>query len=596
MSLFLLAFLVTVLVIWTITCPLMHTQSPSFHLDAKTAVKNAFFISLIPLSIFISQGQADSLSNLKWLDLEVHTLTTSIQLDKYSIIFIPIALLVTWSILEFSVWYMQIDPNINQFFKYLLIFLLAMITLVCAGNLFLLFIGWEGVGIMSFLLIGWYHTRSDAATAALQAVLYNRAGDIGFLLAFCWLMKNAQSVHLLTILSLPPTTLLLLGFIAAAASKSAQFGLHPWLASAMEGPTPVSALLHSSTMVVAGIFLLIRIHPLLSQNPTALTVCLCLGAASTLYAATYALTQNDIKKIIAYSTSSQLGLMMVAIGLNSPYLAFFHICTHAFFKAMLFLCSGFIIHSNNNEQDIRKLGGLQLALPLTSSCLSIGSFALMAMPFLAGFYSKDAIIEAANTSYVNSTALLLTLIATAFTAVYSMRLIFFTSMSFPRTKPTTTHDENDPLIMKPLARLAIGSILAGLLIFCITFPSHPVTHTMPPHMKLTALAVTMFAFFIAHDLAATSWTTPPSISSSPKMLNPSFFNQVIHRTSANTTLNLAGQIMGHLMDSLLLKKLGPDLVEHTQLQPTKVTRMSQTGLIKTYLSALFITLTITILL
>lgn len=190
MSLFLLAFLVTVLVIWTITCPLMHTQSPSFHLDAKTAVKNAFFISLIPLSIFISQGQADSLSNLKWLDLEVHTLTTSIQLDKYSIIFIPIALLVTWSILEFSVWYMQIDPNINQFFKYLLIFLLAIITLVCAGNLFLLFIGWEGVGIMSFLLIGWYHTRSDAATAALQAVLYNRAGDIGFLLAFCWLIKK----------------------------------------------------------------------------------------------------------------------------------------------------------------------------------------------------------------------------------------------------------------------------------------------------------------------------------------------------------------------------------------------------------------------
>nr|AHG32632.1 NADH dehydrogenase subunit 5 [Glandirana rugosa] len=596
MSLHLLAFLVTILTIWTISRPLTNTQSSSFHLDTKTSVMSAFFISLIPLSTFIYRGQTSASSDFKWLDLEIYSFTTSLQLDKYSLIFIPVALLVTWSILEFSIWYMQIDPNINQFFKYLLIFLLAMITLVCAGNLFLLFIGWEGVGIMSFLLIGWYHTRSDAATAALQAVLYNRAGDIGFLFAFCWLMKNAQSIHLLTILSMPPSTILLMGFITAAASKSAQFGLHPWLASAMEGPTPVSALLHSSTMVVAGIFLLIRIHPLLSQNSTALTTCLCLGAVSTLYAATCALVQNDIKKIIAYSTSSQLGLMMVAIGLNSPYLAFFHICTHAFFKAMLFLCSGLIIHSLNDEQDIRKMGGLQFALPMTSTCLSIGSFALMAMPFLAGFYSKDAIIEAANTSHVNSTALLFTLIATAFTAVYSMRLIYFTSMSSPRTKSVILYEENDPNILNSLTRLAIGSILAGLLIFYITFPDHPIVLTMPSHMKLTALIVSMIAFYIAHDLAYTSWTTYPSKYTTSKKLNPLFFNQIIHRTSSDVVLNSAGQIVGHLLDSLLLKKFGPDHVKHTQLQPTKVVQMSQTGLIKTYLSVLLITLSTVILL
>nr|YP_009254191.1 NADH dehydrogenase subunit 5 [Glandirana emeljanovi]AHG32658.1 NADH dehydrogenase subunit 5 [Glandirana emeljanovi]ANC62877.1 NADH dehydrogenase subunit 5 [Glandirana emeljanovi] len=596
MSLHLLAFLTTILTIWTISRPLANTQSLLFHLETKASVKNAFFISLIPLSILVSQGQTSSSSDLKWLDLEVYSFTTSLQLDKYSIVFIPIALLVTWSILEFSIWYMQIDPNINQFFKYLLIFLLAMITLVCAGNLFLLFIGWEGVGIMSFLLIGWYHTRSDAATAALQAVLYNRAGDIGFLLAFCWLMKNAQSIHLLAILSMPPTTVLLAGFITAAASKSAQFGLHPWLASAMEGPTPVSALLHSSTMVVAGIFLLIRIHPLLSQNSTALTMCLCLGATSTLYAATCALVQNDIKKIIAYSTSSQLGLMMVAIGLNSPYLAFFHICTHAFFKAMLFLCSGLIIHSINDEQDIRKMGGLQFALPMTSTCLSIGSFALMATPFLAGFYSKDAIIEAANTSHVNSAALLFTLIATAFTAVYSMRLIYFASMSSPRTKSIIMYDENDPHILNSLTRLATGSILAGLLIFYVTFPNYPIVLTMPSHMKLTALVVTMIAFYVAHDLASTSWTAPPLEYTASKKFNPLFFNQVVHRTSTNLILSSAGQIIGHLLDSLLLKKFGPDYVERTQLQPTKVVRVSQTGLIKTYLSVLFITLTIVTLL
>nr|BCG05748.1 NADH dehydrogenase subunit 5 [Glandirana rugosa] len=595
MSLHLLAFLITILMIWTISRPLTNTQSPSFHLDTKTSVMSAFFISLIPLSIFIYQGQTSSSSDFKWLDLEIYGFSTSLQLDKYSIMFIPIALLVTWSILEFSIWYMQTDPNINQFFKYLLIFLLAMITLVCAGNLFILFIGWEGVGIMSFLLIGWYHTRSDAATAALQAVLYNRAGDIGFLFAFCWLMKNTQSIHLLAVLSTPPTTILLTGFITAAASKSAQFGLHPWLASAMEGPTPVSALLHSSTMVVAGIFLLIRIHPLLSQNSTALTMCLCLGAISTLYAATCALVQNDIKKIIAYSTSSQLGLMMVAIGLNSPYLAFFHICTHAFFKAMLFLCSGLIIHSINDEQDIRKMGRTSIRTPNNFNMPLHRIFRPYGYAFPRWLLLQGC--HHWSSKYITwlTLALLFTLVATAFTAIYSMRLIYFASMSSPRTKSTILFDENDPHILNSLTRLTIGSILAGLLIFYVTFPDHPIVLTMPTHMKLTALSVTMIAFYVAHDLASTSWTAYPSKYTISKKFNPLFFNQIVHRTSSDVVLNSAGQILGHLLDSLLLKKFGPDHVKHTQLQPTKVVQMSQTGLIKTYLSVLFITMTTVIL-
>nr|QJS33043.1 NADH dehydrogenase subunit 5 [Hylarana latouchii] len=574
--------------------PLTNPQSKHFHLNTKNAVKTAFFVSLIPLLMFLSEGQMNSSANLKWFDLGISNLSLTTQFDKYTILFIPIALMVTWSILEFSTWYMQIDPNISGFFKYLLVFLLAMITLVSAGNLLLLFVGWEGVGIMSFLLIGWYHARSNAAAAALQAVLYNRVGDIGFLLTFCWLMKNAQSVELPHILSMPPSTILLMGFIAAAASKSAQFGLHPWLASAMEGPTPVSALLHSSTMVVAGIFLLIRIHPLISQNQTALTICLCLGAVSTFFAATCALTQNDIKKIIAYSTSSQLGLMMVAIGLNFPYLAFFHICTHAFFKAMLFLCSGLIIHSINDEQDIRKMGGLQHTLPMTTTCLSIGSFALMGTPFLAGFYSKDAIIEAANTSHINSIALLLTLIATAFTAVYSMRLIYFASMMYPRTNPTLLFDENDNRVLNSLARLAVGSILAGLLIYNTTLPNHPITHTMPIYMKMTALVITFAAFAIAYDLAKIFWVSPPTNLNSKKY-DPLFYNQIIHRTSSDIILNTAGQVITHLMESIMMKKLGPDHIEKAQLQPIKVARISQTGLIKTYLSIFFITLTLTLL-
>nr|YP_009228375.1 NADH dehydrogenase subunit 5 [Pelophylax cf. terentievi GM87-239]AKQ19804.1 NADH dehydrogenase subunit 5 [Pelophylax cf. terentievi GM87-239] len=585
-----MAFAAMIISILLIVYPLTNPESKTFHLNAKNAVKNAFFVSLMPLLLFVSEGQMDTSANLKWFDFGLTNLSLTTQFDKYSILFIPVALLVTWSILEFSTWYMHIDPNIGGFFKYLLIFLLAMITLVSAGNLLLLFMGWEGVGIMSFLLIGWYHARSNAAAAALQAVLYNRIGDIGFLFTFCWLMKNAQSVELPFILSMYPSTILLIGFIAAAASKSAQFGLHPWLASAMEGPTPVSALLHSSTMVVAGIFLLIRIHPLLSQNQTALTICLCLGAISTFFAATCALVQNDIKKIIAYSTSSQLGLMMVAIGLNFPYLAFFHICTHAFFKAMLFLCSGLIIHSVNDEQDIRKMGGLQQALPMTTTCLSIGSFALMGIPFLAGFYSKDAIIEAASTSYANSTALTLTLIATAFTAVYSMRLIYFASMLYPRTNPVLLYDENDTRVLNSLTRLAVGSVLAGLLISNITFPNHPITHTMPTFMKLTALIITLLAFAIAYDLAKTFWAAPPTNYAASKKYDPLFYNQIVHRTSSDIVLNSAGQIITHLIESILLKKFGPDHIEKTQLQPIKVTRISQTGLIKTYLSILFITL------
>nr|YP_010568119.1 NADH dehydrogenase subunit 5 [Chalcorana labialis]UZC57513.1 NADH dehydrogenase subunit 5 [Chalcorana labialis] len=583
-----LTFSSTIILIFTLTYPLINTKF-NFHLNTKNAVKTAFFISLIPLLSFTFQGQMNTFSHLKWFDLGLTNLSLTIQFDKYTAFFIPIALAVTWSILEFSIWYMSADPNINMFFKYLLIFLLAMITLVCAGDLLLLFIGWEGVGIMSFLLIGWYHARSNAATAALQAVLYNRVGDIGFLLAFCWLMKNTQSIQLSYILSMNPSTPLLISFIVAAASKSAQFGLHPWLASAMEGPTPVSALLHSSTMVVAGIFLLIRIHPLLSSNSLALTLCLCLGAISTFFAATCALTQNDIKKIIAYSTSSQLGLMMVAIGLNLPHLAFFHICTHAFFKAMLFLCSGLIIHSLNDEQDIRKMGGLQYALPMATTCISIGSLALMGTPFLAGFYSKDAIIEAAGTSYVNSTALLLTLIATAFTAIYSMRLIYFASMTHPRTNPKLTYDENNPYVLNSLVRLTIGSLLAGFLLYQTMIPNHPLTHTMPDYTKLTALIITLLAFITAYDLTKIFWTNSPTNLGSKK-LDPLFFNQIIHRTSSDITLNSAGQIINHLMETIMLEKLGPNHIKKTQLQPIKTIHASQTGLIKTYLSILFLTL------
>nr|QOJ45160.1 NADH dehydrogenase subunit 5 [Rheobates palmatus] len=569
--------------------PLFTPTSPSFHLITKSAVKTSFFVSIPPLFFLINENLQSILISWKWFSIMSTPLNFSIQLDHYSILFTPIALFVSWSIIEYSLWYMNNDPKIQLFFKYLLIFLLAMMLLVSAGNLFILFIGWEGVGIMSYLLIGWYFTRSNAGTAALQAVLYNRIGDIGFLFTMFWLISNSDSFDFNLVFSLNTPTPLALAFIIAAASKSAQFGLHPWLASAMEGPTPVSALLHSSTMVVAGVFLLIRIHPLLMNSQTALTSCLCLGAISTAFAATCALTQNDIKKIVAYSTASQLGLMIVAIGLNLPHLAFFHICTHAFFKAMLFLCSGSVIHNLNDEQDIRKMGGLQKSLPITTSCITIGSLALMGTPYLAGFFSKDSIIEAINSSNVNSWALTITLIATSFTAVYSLRIIFFTSLSTPRSSTLIYSNENNPTAINPIKRLAIGSVISGFLINLILIPSSPLTLTMPTFMKITALLVSFMGFLIAIDLARISWTKLPSKNMS-KSINTSFYPSVMHRLTPLFSLNFSLQISSHLIDTLWLEKIGPKGLANSQLPPIKKNQEVQQGLIKVYLSIFLISM------
>nr|APT42094.1 NADH dehydrogenase subunit 5 [Salmacis bicolor rarispina] len=554
------------------------------------------FISLTSLIISINTSFSSTNINISlWLTNTPINISLNLIYDQFFLLFVTIALIVTWSIMEFSYYYMSEDPNSSAFFRLLTIFLLNMLILTCANSLFLLFLGWEGVGFLSFLLISWWTTRNDASGSALEAVIYNRIGDIGLITFMAISAFYCNSWNLTEILSLPNEyfhllPFLLFGLILAAAGKSAQFGLHPWLPAAMEGPTPVSALLHSSTMVVAGVFLLIRSESIFSYFPPAQTIVLIIGATTAIFAASTAITQHDIKKIIAYSTTSQLGLMVVAIGIGQPILAFFHICTHAFFKAMLFLCSGSIIHSLNDEQDLRKMGGLSNLLPVTSACLALGSLALMDTPFLAGFYSKDLILEATSASLLNTIGLILSMIATLLTAVYSFRIVFFCFLDDPSLNSLSPIGEENANLTNSLLRLSTGTIIAGWLFstFIINAPSFNVQASDKSLPLIVTIAGTLILIVSMKFLSSSLFNALPLHTSAMQWFFVDIMHSIILLTSFLSSLFFATRTL----DRGWQEDLGPKGIATSTSYATKTNQESQTGLIKRYITSSIITISI----
>ena len=459
-------------------------------LGAKSCqILTSSFVSIsaiLSLFIFYEVFVQDYSSNkliFNWISSGDFHVNWSINIDPLVSVMLVVVSLISTIIHFYSIGYMNHDPHIPRFMSYLSLFTFAMITLVTADNFLQLYFGWEGVGLCSYLLIGFWYKKPSANAAAIKAFIVNRVGDFGFaigifLIFFFYGTVNYNEVFQQTPLLLQKEiiflgiefnliTLICLLLFLGAMGKSAQILLHTWLPDAMEGPTPVSALIHAATMVTAGVFLVVRCSPIFEYSQTALNVVATVGMVTAFFAATVALVQNDIKKIVAYSTCSQLGYMFFAAGVGAYHVAIFHLFTHAFFKALLFLGSGCVIHSFNEEQDIRSMGGVWKKIPYTYALMIIGTLALTGFPFLSGYYSKDAIIEFAylKGSTVGYYAVAVGIFTALLTAIYSWRLIFKTFHGkYNNKKNNLSSIQESPLTMLiPSSLLAIGSIMTGIL-------------------------------------------------------------------------------------------------------------------------------------
>ena len=449
------------------------------------AVGLAGLLSLFAFYDVAIQGNLAKAAVFTWIDSGAFEVVWSIRVDSLTAVMLVVVNVISALIHVYSVGYMSHDPHIPRFMSYLSLFTFFMLMLVTADNFIQLFFGWEGVGLVSYLLIGFWYLRPAANAAAIKAFLVNRIGDFGFALAIMAIFLAFGSVDFDTVFTAAPeqqgktfdflgleldlmTTICVLLFIGAM-GKSAQVPLHTWLPDAMEGPTPVSALIHAATMVTAGVFMVARCSPLFELSATALVVVTVVGAFTAFFAATVGLVQNDIKRVVAYSTCSQLGYMFFACGVGAYAAAIFHLFTHAFFKALLFLGSGSVIHALSDEQDMRKMGGMRKLMPWTYGTMWVGTLALAGIPIFAGFYSKDMILESAfaKATGAGHFAYYLGVVAAVMTAFYSCRLMFMTFHGEPRAGEEAMRraHESPPVILIPLVILAVGAAGSGFAFY-----------------------------------------------------------------------------------------------------------------------------------
>jgi len=565
---------------------------------------------------------------LPWItsgDLQV---VWTLRVDTLTAVMLVVVNTVSALVHLYSIGYMDEDPNRPRFFSYLSLFTFAMLMLVTADNLVQMFFGWEGVGLASYLLIGFWYQKPSANAAAIKAFVVNRIGDFGFLLGIFSIFMLTSSIDFETIFHQAPgltgktinffgwhadaLTLTCILLFMGAMGKSAQFLLHTWLPDAMEGPTPVSALIHAATMVTAGVFMVARLSPLFDLAPNAQAVVMFFGATTAFFAATIALVQNDIKRIVAYSTCSQLGYMFVAMGAGAYSVGIFHLFTHAFFKALLFLGSGSVIYAMHHEQDTRKMGGLWRKIPYTFAVMCIGTLAITGFPLFAGYFSKDAIIEAAYAAHNPFAvyAYLLTVAAAALTSFYSWRLIFKTFFGEPHNQEHYEAAHESPIwMLVPIGVLAAGSILSGLPFKELFVSPHGVAEffresvKMDPHILenmehmpswLVPLPTVMMVLglFVAYMFYIRRPYLPVELANQQPMLYQFLLNKWYFDELYDFIFVRPAKWLGYQLwkkgDGFVIDGLGPDGVSARVLDITRNVVKLQTGYLYHYAFAMLI--------
>jgi NADH-quinone oxidoreductase subunit L len=553
----------------------------------------------------------------------------SLRIDTLTAVMLVVVTTVSALVHLYSIGYMHEDPYRPRFFGYLSMFTFAMLMLVTSDNLVQLFFGWEGVGLASYLLIGFWYHKPEANAAAIKAFVVNRVGDFGFALGIFALFMMTGAVDLDTIFAQAPAlsgktipffgwhadalTLICLLLFMGAMGKSAQFLLHTWLPDAMEGPTPVSALIHAATMVTAGVFMVARLSPLFELAPHAQSFVVFIGATTALFAATVGLVQNDIKRIVAYSTCSQLGYMFVAMGVGAYSIGMFHLFTHAFFKALLFLGSGSVIMAMHHEQDIRNMGGLKDRIPFTYVVMVIGTLALTGFPLTAGYFSKDAIIEAAYVGHgpMALYGFLCTVAAALLTSFYSWRLIFKTFHGEPHDRQHWRDAHESPMVVLiPLGALALGSVVAGLpfkeifagsgvteffrgsLVFAPTNKILEELHHVPLQIAILPTVMMAIGFVIAWHFYIRRPDVPAELARQHEvlyrfLLNKWYFDEIYDVVLVRPTIRL-GRLLWKGGDGWLIDGFGPDGVSARVLDVTRNVIRLQTGYLYHYAFAMLI--------